>query len=137
MTPEERKIDDSKNTDNLEKQIKKALKEDKPIHLVATPPNTEDVMGLDDILGEPISCGERLHINMGLFCQPNELCKRCLNKVESAKSKLTKYIEQQVLIGRIEELERLDHSLYWKSAPTNIRQIGFERITTLKAQLKK
>jgi len=48
----------------------------------------------------------------------------------TAKSKLTKYIEQQVLIGRIEEAE------WWSMGFGDGLKSAQDRLTTLKAQLE-
>lgn len=65
---------------------------------IVQPPNTEDVIELDDILVE-------LEISVGdLYSEFHE--EEIREKFHTAKSKLTKYIKQQVLIGRKAELER-------------------------------
>ena len=53
-----------------------------------------------------------------------------------AKSQLTKYIEQQVLIGRIDECLWFQDRTVQEDTLDDIKESVAERLTTLKAQLK-
>lgn len=114
-----------------------------------TPPTTEDVMVLDKILKD---YRQALSQQMGyILSGRHRLDIKTANKIllETAKSKLTKYIlanytpntkvEQQVLIGRLDEQAHtsadVDGNLeYWPDGVTVISQL--ERLTQLNNQIK-
>ena len=94
-----------------------------------TPPNTppEDVMELDEILKPLLSL-------RGI--SPEESTRLQREDLESAKSKLTKYIEQQVLIGRLNEAE-ISLLKFSTMMSTNYGRWQRDRLAELDRQISK
>ena len=108
---------------------------DKKPTSVVQPPNTTG-NELDEIIEKVYSWGYDSGINQASdWAGSLDFNDAEHMKSESAKSKLTKYIEQQVLIGRIDELKNLDKLRGEYLGDLSQASID-DQITTLKAQLE-
>lgn len=114
-----------------------------------TPPNTENTGNeldeIENILATFLAKQRNLEWRINQNHRKDEATRVKLisesseQNLESAKSKLTKYTEQQVLIGRIDELVPIQVNYGHYVAQTYIdgKPISlFDRLTQLKAQLK-